>query len=238
MLGTFALSTGARMPSSRRIAIWCTVRKTTSVPLPFVAFTLDRRTAERPPSTTTLWPVAFSNGSAACFFPLRAIAAAPDRDGDGGRLGCRGGGNKPGRCERRAPHAAPDTPASSFIDPDHGSLLIFRIDPKPTLAAAIQSQPAGNFQHSFGRRASCRITSIGRVRRRAASPAGASSKPANSKAGATVQPVRVHAPRDTALCQQPAGTTICGSAPSPVPSSRSVTAWPSEDSESRSGAPA
>ncbi len=36
---------------------------------------------------------------------------------------------------------------------------------------------------------------------------GASSKPAKSKPGATVQPTSVHAPRLVADCQWPAGTT-------------------------------
>ena len=49
-------------------------------------------------------------------------------------------------------------------------------------------------------------------------PGGASSKPSNSKAGATVQPTRVQAPSGRALCQAPTGTTTCGHAPSPTPS--------------------
>ena len=44
-------------------------------------------------------------------------------------------------------------------------------------------------------------------------PSGASSKPAKSKPGATVQPVSVHAPRLWALCQTPAGTSTCGCSP-------------------------
>src|SRR5262249_58113969 len=41
-------------------------------------------------------------------------------------------------------------------------------------------------------------------------PRGASSKPAKSKPGATVQPTSVQAPRLSAACQAPAGTTACG----------------------------
>ena len=43
-----------------------------------------------------------------------------------------------------------------------------------------------------------------------AQSAGASSKPANANAGATMQPTSAHAPSGRAACQAPAGTTACG----------------------------
>jgi hypothetical protein len=42
---------------------------------------------------------------------------------------------------------------------------------------------------------------------------GASSKPENSKPGATPQPTSVHAPRLIAFCQQCTGTANCGRSP-------------------------
>ncbi len=44
-------------------------------------------------------------------------------------------------------------------------------------------------------------------------PVGASSNPANSKPGETVQPTSVHAPRERAACQAPGGTIVCGRCP-------------------------
>ncbi len=41
-------------------------------------------------------------------------------------------------------------------------------------------------------------------------PSGASSKPSNEKAGATMHPTSVHAPSGRAACHAPAGTTACG----------------------------
>ena len=69
---------------------------------------------------------------------------------------------------------------------------------------------------------------------------GAISKPAKSKPGATVQPTSVHAPRLVAVCQWPAGTTICGR----WPARRSGPRWlagascPLGEIVSTSGAPA
>src|SRR5580704_8317735 len=48
---------------------------------------------------------------------------------------------------------------------------------------------------------------------RGSQPFGASSKPANSNPGATVQPTSVQSPVDSAACQACAGTVACGASP-------------------------
>ena len=48
-------------------------------------------------------------------------------------------------------------------------------------------------------------------------PGAATSKPANSKPGATVQPTSVQAPRLRACCQWNAGTSACGRCPASKP---------------------
>jgi hypothetical protein len=44
-------------------------------------------------------------------------------------------------------------------------------------------------------------------------PGGASSKPENSNAGATVQPTSVQAPNERADCHTPLGTVACNASP-------------------------
>src|SRR5690625_2527898 len=70
-------------------------------------------------------------------------------------------------------------------------------------------------------------------------PGGASSKPSKRKAGDTVQPTRVQAPRLRALCQTPSGTSSCGRSPavSAVPRRRVSTVFPSGERERSRGAP-
>ena len=51
---------------------------------------------------------------------------------------------------------------------------------------------------------------IYRVGFRGDQPDGASSKPSKEKPGATVQPVKVHAPRLSAACHARAGIVTCG----------------------------
>ena len=71
--------------------------------------------------------------------------------------------------------------------------------------------------------------------------AGASWKPANSKAGVTMQPISVHAPSGRAVCHAPAGTTACtASPPTTSPPSRwtVIASSPSAQTRSSSGPPA
>ena len=72
-------------------------------------------------------------------------------------------------------------------------------------------------------------------------PSGASSKPSNEKAGATMQPASAQTPSGRAACHAPAGTTACGCSPSTTspPSRTVVTAGsPSAQMRSSSGSPA